>query len=92
MAGATDADLPSMDSMADRLSQSADALDAAGKTSPGLPDAGEVSGIMGAAIAHLTGNAGNVVLGLKGASEEVAQARRQYATTDQSAAGSLRGN
>ena len=91
MAGGTQADLPSMDSMARRLSESAQALDAVGKSSPGLPNAGDVSGIMGAAIAHLTGSAGNLVLGLTGASEEVSQARQQYTSADQSAATSLRG-
>ncbi|BFU47660.1 hypothetical protein [Krasilnikovia sp. MM14-A1004] len=91
MVEGTDADLNSMDTMVRQLGQSADALDAVGGKSPGMPDAGEVSGIMGAAIAHLTESAGNLVLGLKGACEEVTRARRDYAGTDQSAAQSLRG-
>ena len=91
MAGGTTADLPTLDSMAGRLSQSAQSLDAVGKSSPGVPNAGDVSGIMGAALAHLTGSAGNLVLGLVGASEEVTQSRQQYAGTDQSAANSFRG-
>src|SRR5437899_2084963 len=82
MAGGTEADLPTMDSMAGRLSQSAQALDAVGKSSPSVPNAGDVSGIMGAAIAHLTGSAADLVLGLMGASEEVTRARQQYAGTD----------
>jgi hypothetical protein len=92
MPGETKADLPTMDSMARRLSQAADALDAVGNKSPGVPDAGDVSGIMGAALAHLTENAGNVVLGLKGASEEVTQARQDYAGKDRSAANTFRGH
>lgn len=91
MAGETDADLPALDTIARRLSEAADALDSAGRASPGMPKAGEVSGIMGAAIAHLTDSAGNIVLGMKGASEEVAQARQDYAARDRSAANSFRG-
>ena len=91
MAGETDADLGALDAMASRLDQSADALDAVGGKAPGLPDAGEVSGIMGAAIAHLTESAGNLVLGMKGASEAVTLARRDYAGRDQAAATSFRG-
>ena len=91
MADGTDAELPVLDSIAHRLSESADGLDAVGKTAPGVPEAGEVSGIMGSAIAHLTASAGNLVLGLKGASEEVTQARQRYAGTDHAAANSFRG-
>ena len=91
MAGGTGADLPGLAAMARRLGEAADALDAAGRSSPGIPRAGEVSGIMGAALAHLTENAGNVVLGMKGAGEEVARARQDYASQDRAAAQSLRG-
>lgn len=91
MAGETKADLPTLDLIASRLSQAADALDAVGKTSPAIPKAGDVSGIMGAAIAHLSESAGNVVLGMKGAGEEVTSARKDYAAKDQSAANSFRG-
>jgi hypothetical protein len=92
MAGGTKADLPILASIASRLNQSAQTLDAVGASSPGVPNAGDVSGIMGAAVAHLTGSAGNLVLGLRGASEEVTQARQQYAGTDESAANSFRGH
>jgi hypothetical protein len=92
MPGGTDADLPALDAIARRLSEAADALDTVGGKSPGMPKAGEVSGIMGVAIAHLTASAGNVVLGMKGASEEVAKARQDYASKDQSSAQSLRGH
>ena len=91
MAGQTRADLPTLASIAARLSQAADALDGVGTASPGTPDAGEVSGMMGAAIAHLAESAGNIVLGMKGAGEEVTAARRDYAAADGSAARSLRG-
>jgi len=91
MSGGTNADLSAMASMARLLSEAADALDGVGSKSPGVPQAGDVSGIMGAAIAHLADNAGNVVLGMKGASEEVAQARQDYAGKDQAAANSFRG-
>jgi hypothetical protein len=91
MAGGTNADLAALDSIAGRLSASADGLDAVGSTSPGVPDAGEVSGLMGAALAHLTESAGNLVVGLKGASEQVSRARQGYATTDQATAATFRG-
>jgi hypothetical protein len=91
MAEGIEADLPTLDSMASRLIESADALDEVGRTSPGVPKAGDVSGIMGAAIAYLTGGAGNIVLGMKGASVEVAGARKAYAAEDQSVANSLQG-
>jgi hypothetical protein len=92
MPGETDTDLGTLDAMASRLDQAADALDAVGGRAPGLPDAGEVSGLIGAAIAHLTESAGNLVLGMKGAGEAVVQARRDYAARDQAAAASLRGH
>jgi hypothetical protein len=91
MADQTDADLSALDAMAGRLGESADALDAVGGKAPGVPDAGEVSGIIGATIAHLTESAGNLVLGMKGASEAVARARRDYAGRDQAAAETFRG-
>jgi hypothetical protein len=91
MADGTQADLPTLDAIARRLTTSAEGLDSVGKSAPGVPDAGEVSGIMGAAIAHLSDNAGELVVGLKGASEEVTQARQGYAKTDQSSANSFRG-
>jgi hypothetical protein len=91
MGDGTQADLPTLDAIARRLTTSADGLDGVGKSSPGLPDAGDVSGIMGAVIAHLTDRAGELVVGLKGASEEVTQARQGYAKIDQSSASSFRG-
>ena len=92
MAGDTDVDLAGLDAMAGRLVRSADALDAVGGKAPGVPDAGEVSGILGAAIAHLTESAGNLVLGMRGASEEVSRAGRDYAGRDRAAADSFRGH
>ena len=91
MADGTNADLAALDSMARTLSASADGLDAVGKNSPGVPDAGEVSGLMGAALAHLTDSAGNLVVGLKGANEQVIQSRQGYAMTDRSTAATFRG-
>jgi hypothetical protein len=92
VAGGTEADLPAMDAMARRLNESADSLDAAGNRSPGVPNAGDVSGIMASALAYLAGSAGNLVLGLRGASEAVTQSRNDYAKKDQSAAQSFRGH
>jgi hypothetical protein len=87
----TRAELPVMDAMASRLSQSGDHLDAIGKGAPGVPNAGEVAGMMGAVIAHLSDCAGDMVVGMKGAGEEVAQARKSYAAQDARAAQSLQG-
>jgi hypothetical protein len=92
MAGVTHADLPAMDVMARRLSQGGDGLDAVGNGAPGVPNAGEVSGVMGAVIAHLAGCAGDMVLGMKGAGDEVTQARQAYAAQDAGAAQSFRGH
>jgi hypothetical protein len=92
MADGTQAGLPTLDAIARRLATSADGLDTVGRSSPGVPDAGAVSGIMGAVIAHLTDNAGALVVGLKGASEEVTQARQGYTKSDESSASSFRGH
>jgi S-adenosylhomocysteine hydrolase len=92
MSGQTDVDLSALDALSSRLRVAADALDAAGGGAPGMPNAGDVSGIMGAAIAHLTHSAGNLVLGMKAAGAEVAQARSQYAGRDQAAAARMRGH
>jgi hypothetical protein len=91
MSGETRADLPVLDAMSRSLTHGADALDSVGKGSPGVPDAGEASAIMGAGLARLTENAANVVLGMKGASEEVRAASREYADKDQAVAQSLPG-
>lgn len=84
-------DLVALEAIAGRLAQSARALDETGRTAPGLPNAGDVSGIMGAAIAHLTDSAGNLVLGMMGAGEQADTARRSYAARNQAAADSIRG-
>ena len=91
MPGETEADLPTMDSMATRLTQGGDTLDATGNSAPGVPNAGAVAGLMGAVIAHLSGAAGQMVIGMKGAGEEVSQARQAYATSDGVSASSFKG-
>ena len=91
MAQDLDVDLVVLDAIAGRLVRAADALDAVGGTVPGMPDAGDVSAVMGAAIAHLTESTGNLALGMLGAGEQVGVARRAYAACDQASADSLRG-
>jgi hypothetical protein len=91
MPAGTDADLPTLEEIARRLSASGDALDALGKSAPGVPAAGDVSGVMGGVIAHLTESAGNMVVGMKAASDEVSKSRQEYASKDEAAAQSLRG-
>ncbi|WP_436529619.1 hypothetical protein [Actinoplanes sp. HUAS TT8] len=91
MAEVTSVDLPTLEQIAGQLSRVADALDAVGKASPGPPDAGEVSGLMAAALAHLTEGAGNLVLGMKVAGEEASEARRKFENQDEAAAQSFWG-
>ena len=71
-----------MQSLADRLRSTGDDLDAAGRTAPGVPQAGEVAALMGAVIAHLAESAGNAVVGLKMAADSVEQACKDYLATD----------
>lgn len=91
MPGETLADLPTLDAMASRLTQGGDALDATGNSAPGVPNAGAVAALMGAVISHLTSCAGDMVIGMKGAGEEVTQARQTYAAQDNASASSFRG-
>jgi hypothetical protein len=87
----TDAELPVLDSIARRLSQSGDALDALGRSAPGVPNAGDVSAMMGGVIAHMAETAGNMVVGMKAASDEVSKSRQAYVSKDQASARSFRG-
>ena len=92
MGAGTEAQLPVLDAIAGRLSRSADGLDAAGAGAPGVPDAGEVSAVMGAVIAHLAESAGTMVVGMKAAGDQVTASRQDYARRDEAAARSLRGH
>jgi hypothetical protein len=91
MAGEINVDLVALETISGRLVRSADALDETGGTAPGVPDAGDVTGMMGAAIAHLTESAANLVVGMMAAGEQADAARRTYATRDQASADSFRG-
>ncbi len=91
MAGGTEAALPVLDALAARLSGSGAALDEAGGGAPGVPDGGEVAARMGAVVAHLSDGAGEMVLGLKEAGDQVALARQAYASGDAAAASMFRG-
>ena len=86
MADGTEMDPAMMRSLADRLRSIGEELDAAGRTAPGVPDAGDVAALMGAVIAHLSESAGNAVVGLQTAADSVEQARNDYLATDSSAA------
>jgi hypothetical protein len=55
-----------------------------------MPEAGDVSGIIGAALGHLTESAGDPAIGLMSAGEQADAARRAYAAHNQ-AADSFRG-
>ncbi|MDI6104918.1 hypothetical protein QLQ12_40665 [Actinoplanes sp. NEAU-A12] len=84
-------DLVALETISGRLTWSANALDDIGRTVPAMPDAGDVSGIIGAAMGHLTESAANLALGMMGAGEQADAARRTYAARNQAAADSLRG-
>jgi hypothetical protein len=62
-----------------------EALDTAGREAPGVPDAGPVSGDMGALMAHLAAAAGELVVGAGAAGDQVAKGGRTYAETEDSA-------
>ncbi len=86
MADGTQMDPGVMQSLVSRLQSTGEQLDAAGRSAPGVPQAGDVASLMGAVIAHLSESAGNAVIGLKTAGDSVEQARRDYVATDTSAA------
>jgi hypothetical protein len=86
MAGGTDVDLAVLDTLAARLRNAGRTLDAAGAGAPGVPDAGDVSGLMGEVIARLAESAGNLVVGLAEAADRLEQTRRGYAEQDAAAA------
>ncbi|MDT4991062.1 MAG: hypothetical protein QOH97_954 [Actinoplanes sp.] len=90
MADATETDLAVMQSLANQLRAAGDDLDAAGRTAPGVPQAGDVASLMGAVIAHLSESAGNAVVGLKTAGDSVDQAFMDYLATDSIAADKFR--
>jgi hypothetical protein len=79
-----------MQSLASQLRATGDDLDEAGRTAPGVPQAGDVASLMGAVIAHLSESAGNAVVGLKTAGDSVEQACKDYLATDSSAADKVR--
>jgi hypothetical protein len=91
MAEELDVDPLALEAIAGRLTRSANTLDATGATVPAMPDAGDVSGIMGSAIALLTESAGNLVVGMLVAGDQAEAARRGYTAQNEAAANSIRG-
>lgn len=84
-------DLVTLEAISERLTRAANTLDETGRTAPAMPEAGDVSGIIGAAMGHLIESAGNLALGMMGAGEQADAARRTYAAHNQAAAESIRG-
>ena len=84
-------DLLTLEAISERLARSANALDETGRTAPSMPEAGDVSGIIGEALGHLTESAGNLAIGMMGAGEQADAARRAYAAHNRAAADSFRG-
>lgn len=71
-----------LDVISDRLRQAADGLDATGMSAPATPDAGSVTPLMSAVVSHLVENAGQLVVGLREASDRVADSRESYSSQD----------
>ncbi|GAA3621584.1 hypothetical protein GCM10022223_43100 [Kineosporia mesophila] len=92
MAGQMKADLSVLDAMRDSLGKAAGELDEVGSSAPAAPDAGAVTSIMGAALAFLTDNTGDLVVGMRGTGEAVAAARQGYAASDGAAADAYQGH
>ena len=62
-----------------------DSLDAAGHGAPTSVDAGEVTGLMCGVVAHLAESAGNLVVGLRQAGQQVSECRAAYESRDATA-------
>jgi hypothetical protein len=91
MSGEMHADPAALDAMANRLRQAGDMLDSVGSNAPGTPDAGDVTALMGGLVAHLSGSAGNLVLGLREASARVSESREAYLAQDASVSQDFQG-
>jgi hypothetical protein len=91
MSDRTQADLDALHAIATRLQQSGDTLDSVGSNAPRVPDAGEVTALMGDLVAHLSESAGNLVVGLRAASARVSQSREAYLRQDQATSEEFRG-
>jgi hypothetical protein len=91
MAEAFDVDPALLGGIAGRLRRAGDELDALGGSMPDTPDAGEVSGALGAVLAHLAAGAGNLVVGLREVGDRVTSSRDGYVDADTDAARGYRG-
>ena len=75
-----------LDGIADRLRRSGDAIDAAGHSAPGLPDAGADSAAIAAVVAGLCGQSAHLVAALHETGSKVTAANRTYVDEDTTAA------
>ncbi|MEV4344549.1 hypothetical protein AB0J83_08735 [Actinoplanes sp. NPDC049596] len=91
MAGETNADLATLQSLAARLRQAGESLDEIGSGVPATPSAGDLTPDIAALVGHLTDVCGNLVIGLKEAGDRVEQTHASYAGTDTAAAAGLNG-
>lgn len=87
----TQVDLPVLEALAGRLRNAGDHLDEIGGRAPGAPDAGEVTALMVAVMAHLTEGAGNLVQGLREAGARVGRAQQAYERQDAATGRDLQG-
>lgn len=89
MGGHVDADLATLEQIANRLRRSATALDATAAP-PEPPEAGACTAAVSAVLAFLTDSAAGVCEGAGAAGDAVAESHTLYAETDQNEAHSLR--
>lgn len=83
-------DHAALDSIRKTFSDASSALDGAGKSIPGNPDAGVGTPAIAAVVAHLVENASSLVLGLAGAGDDVGAANSTYKSDDAKATDELR--
>jgi hypothetical protein len=91
MTDETRADLTTLQSLASRLRQAGQSLDEAGSSVPPTPTAGDLTPDIARLVGHLTDVTGNLVIGLKEASDRVEQSRATYSGTDNTTAATMNG-
>lgn len=82
MTGGFEVDPGVLDGIASTLRNASADVDALGSSVPGTPDAGLGTAAVAGILAHLTANAGQLVVGAGAAGDEVADAARKYQELD----------
>ncbi len=81
-----------LERIASRLDVASTELATVGGAAPGMPDAGELSGAMAEVISNFIGGAAELVVGVAGAGELVAQGGSEYLGAEQSNASPFQGD